>query len=126
MKETHYTEAVLALLEEGKEVRSVLKGLKETLEHRGHEALLPRILRRVQRALEEGQVHAGVTAYIAREEDQKKCKKAITEFAGDMPVVYHTDETLIGGYVARKESVQVDASHKRLLTELYRDIISTT
>lgn len=127
MKEAHYTEAVLTLLREGKKITEVLKGLKKTLEDRGHTALLPRILRRIHRSFEEGGGEGdAVTAYVAREEDQKKFKREIAAFAGEASVAFHTDETLIGGYIARKEGAQVDASYKRQLVDVYRNIMSTS
>lgn len=122
----HYTAAVLELLQAGQEPATVVRGLQTILKKRGHEQLLPMILRAVVRQLEAGKGEEVIVVTVAKEADAQKLKAEIeaalnTLSAKEEPAIA-VDDTIIGGFIATTNTKVLDQSHKHKLVKLYRSI----
>ena len=121
----NYIEAVLEMIEAGKESKEVLAGLKKTLATRGHERLYAPVLRGVARVLESKEA-AAVEVVVAKEADAKAFATAINEALQELSITEKptvtVDETVIGGFVVEGRTQRFDASYKTKLVQLYRKI----
>lgn len=122
-----YTYAVLALIADGVDIETVLRGLKQTLAHRGHDHLYHTILRRVARQLAAGTTTARIV--VADNGDVVKHDAAIKADCDAHSIAYpehiEIDPTLTGGYILETGTQRIDRSYKRALTTLYESITQT-
>ena len=121
-----YLQAVLALLNEGKDPKEVVAGLKKTMQLHGHEPLLRSVLKGVIRVLEAGR-HDRTKITVARESDAKKHAEAIKRAMSEVGTTAEDsdtiiDETIIGGFVVEANAQIVDASYKHKLLYLYQNL----
>lgn len=87
---------------------------------RSHEKMVPEIISAVEGLSEQNQ--ASTQVLVAKESDFEKFKSEIESHddvqEGKYEVV--TDENVIGGYVVRTGTSQVDNSYRTRLLELYK------
>lgn len=90
------------------------------LKMRSHEKMVPEIISAVEGLSEQNQ--ASTQVLVAKESDFEKFKSEIESHddvqEGKYEVV--TDENVIGGYVVRTGTSQVDNSYRTRLLELYK------
>lgn len=121
----NYQQAVLSLLESGKNPEEILSGLKSTLKKHGHEALLLSILRSVERVLA-AERYTGTVVTVARQKDIEKFQSSISAelnklTAVDTPV-QKIDDSIIGGFIVEADNKIINKSHKHQLVNLYRKL----
>jgi F0F1-type ATP synthase delta subunit len=128
MRTEDYTEAMLALIGEGKKEADLLSSLFAVLTKKGHERLYPKILRTLLTRLERDAVRTSAQVTLARDEDASRFKKEIHEALLRLDTKDSTvkiDPTIIGGYIAEAKEKRIDASYKKSLLALYRSLISS-
>ena len=127
MNATHYAEALMAVSsgEEGGNLRDTLKRLRALLVLRGHQKLLPAILRACSLELSKRARASTVTMRTVRGIPQKRI---LEEYAKILPKEYAlktiADETLASGFVLETPHHRIDGSGKRALRELYQKILA--
>ncbi len=126
MLQHDYTTAVFSLLEEGKDCDALLTSLKEQLKRKGHQKLLPAILKGLVREIEHRD-HAQIPdVRVARADDAVTHKARITDLLKQLTDVTEytvtVDDTLIGGVVVEHNNTIIDASHKKQLLSLYQSL----
>lgn len=110
--------------------KTLLKNFVATVHANGHRALLPKIVRHVAKmsSQKEKSETVVVTSPSAMDEN------AVAHLLRQVPyrdildtkhktVVRKTDESLIGGHIVRSASRMIDTSYKRMLINLYEQII---
>lgn len=122
----HYTTAVLNLLKTNHDFDAVLTGLKKALLIKGHQKLLPGILRNVEKILAASSPADQAILTVADSSVVSKYTaeiKAYLEELGaiDQPKV-EIDPSLIGGYIIGTRNKSIDRSYKKQLITLYRTI----
>ena len=119
----HYITAVLELLKEGKDGKTVLRGLSTVLEAKHHEKLLPSILKGVVKELESS-TEPGVAVVIMAEAKAKKTQieEALKSIEAPSKHEVVIDDTIIGGVIATYNNRLIDNSYKSKLVSLYRNI----
>lgn len=128
MKE-HYITAVLKQLASGMSAEDTIEGLKKTLNRRGHDRLLPVILRGVVRVLESDNtdvVIAKVASESAVKTYAKTIKASLEQLNASSEPKIEIDKTLIGGYIAEANYKRLDASYKSKLVTLYRSLTNSS
>jgi F0F1-type ATP synthase delta subunit len=127
MRTRDYTQAVVSLIEDGREVGTVLQNLSKTLKARGHARLYPAILRDVERLLTTRRLRNEVVVTVGRADDAVRYTTDIEhDLAGaGLSTQYHieVDPRIIGGFRVRSGSVVLDRTFKERLIALYRSII---
>lgn len=122
----HYVQAVLESLKEGKSPDAVLTGLVQVLKAKGHESLFGAILRGVLRVVESASDRSGAVVTVARTSDEQNhidaIKSALERMGAPADYTLKEDDTLIGGFVAEVNNTVHDASHKKALVDLYRNL----
>ena len=120
--EKEYAHAVMQLAQKGMEPRALVANLNRVLGIRGHSGLL----RKIARALKEEERHARraseVVLSVAKEEEAKLAEAAARTYSSSAPSRVVPDDSLIGGWVLMTPSTRVDASFKKQLLEMYRQI----
>ena len=121
-----YTASVVELLLSGKDVEHVLQNLKKVLVKRGHEKLLPKILKDVAARLEANHDEQVPTVSVREASDLETFEEYIEEAlrelkASEVPKIT-IDTTLVGGFVAEHAHKRVDKSYKEALLSLYRKV----
>lgn len=128
-RQREYAAAVQSLLESGVDVERVVQGLMRTLTQKGHRRLLPGILRALEVYEAERMRTATATLTVARDEDAARFKDEIAatahELGASAPYDTEVDERIIGGYIFRSGTHELDASYRRSLLSLYRSITTT-
>ena len=126
MRTHDYIDALISLLEEGRDFEDVIKNLKVVLEKKGHQKLYRSILEGLSRRL--GTIHAQqATVHVAREKDIKTLKEQLNAHLQALETdSFDTeiDPTLIGGYVIEHNNKIIDNSYKSRLVALYRSLIN--
>lgn len=120
----NYVAAILELLKEGTDAKSIFAGLQDTLAKRGHQQLYPSILKTVQRILE-AQTLATATVAVASEADVKKFKTAIADSLSALNASSSEtviDQTLVGGFIVEANNTRIDNSYKKQLINMYRSL----
>lgn len=102
-------------------VDTACKGLVAMLKARGAERIAPRVLRSVERILEQ-RARQKTCVYVANKEDEANAQKMAHELFGEKGIVSH-DDSLIGGFVVRKGAALYDASFKKALVSVYRSFV---
>lgn len=125
--ETVYTQAVVGAVARGVSPKDAAARLRETLVRRGHEQLLPKIGRELQRELAQQKERGVPTLTVARAADESSAKREVAAVLAELglaPADVRTtsDDSLIGGWRLRSGSIRVDASYKKQLLTLYRSL----
>lgn len=123
----HYIKAIVQLILQGRDVDAVLTDLDRVLVDAGHESLKSSVLKGVVIELEarlkthaSSVIVASASAVSSQEDD---IAKALEKLGGSLPeAVVTVDPTIIGGYIASHNAVQINNSHKEKLVGLYRSI----
>ena len=125
--EKEYAQALLTVTRSRSEAgkRTLLPRLREILKRRGHEKLLPRIFAEYEKLLER-QTKRGVKVSFARERDRTQALKAAKEFAAEKITEMELclEPALVSGFIISGANTRYDASGKRALLELYRQLIA--
>ena len=121
-----YIAAALQAIQTGTDPETVVSGLRATLARRGHSSLYKKVLEGVLRGISVEQQNTRL--FVASDTDAVKHKEAITQalqsLKADPATPAIVDETLIGGFVAERNNVRLDASYKTKLIDLYRSIVT--
>lgn len=121
-----YVTSIIELIEAGSDVDSVLKNLKAVLESRGHEKILPKILKRTASKLEERTEKTTATVTVRAETDAEKYKeqidRALRYLKAEIEPRVHVDETLVGGFIAEHKNMRIDQSYKNALLKTYQKV----
>ncbi len=126
----YYTIATLTLLQQGQDISTVLTGLRQAMERRGHMYLYGRVLKDVARAWERYEAKRIPTVQLAREQDLTVLADSIKRQLAALkaPSEYRVTiaPELIGGSVVRYDHHVIDTSYKDALVRLYQNIAQTT
>ncbi len=125
LKDT-YSEAVLALYNEGASFDVLLEKLDGALERRGHQKLRGAILRAIKATLENTK-RSAPTLTVAKESDASALKTDIEKAAEALDIKAdglqrEIKDELIGGFILETRSKRIDASHRSKLLSLYERI----
>ncbi len=123
----HYIKAIVQLILQGRDVDAVLLNLSRVLKEKGHESLHSQILQGVASELAFKRKMTASAVVVASSKEAAIYKDAIEASLKKLDgkfkeAVFTTDETLIGGYIASHNGIQVNNSHKEKLVTLYRSI----
>ena len=129
MKATYYAQALADTLtgDQKKDMKTVLVRLQEVLKRRGHQKLLPAIVRALSLQLAKRERASTVTIRTVSGEARKEL---LEQYAQVLPkekeyaVRIVADPTLASGFVLETATRRVDGSGKRALMELHRNIMS--
>lgn len=121
-----YAQALTEVIAEGVSSASAVKNLLLVLKSRGHEKLLPRIVRELERREE----RASGKGVLVRTADEKSRKEALhkahalsEEYALDTAAIrVAEDPTLISGYAIEGPGFRFDTSARAALLNLYRHL----
>ncbi len=119
-----YVTAVIECIKAGQKPGDIFAGLKSVLVRRGHERLLPRIVRTLERELTRVSASESAVLTVATHDDAKSklVQALMTELGVDVTPQVVVDETIIGGAKLRQGAVEVDATYKTTLINLYHTI----
>ncbi len=121
-----YVTAVTNLLTTGSEPESILRGLKQTLETRGHTQLYRPVLEETARVLAERSKKQAPKLTLARTSDETKLAATIADAMRTLGVsenpIPRVDDSIIGGFKLEHNHRQLDQSYKTALLTLYRAI----
>ena len=103
--------------------------LKAILERKGHSRLLPQIAREYEKLLHRGAVEDQGVLEVAHKADVTHLKAQIEAACAELnldesALDVRENKELIGGFLLRKKSVQIDGSYRRRLIELYRQLVA--
>ncbi len=121
----NYVQAIIALLNAGRDLDAVLEKTVLVMKRRGHYGLYGPVLKQLQADLEQARLQSAVTVTVARAADVElpavasAIKTLLTE---DQSPVVKVDETIIGGAIIKKDTTQLDLSYKTALYKLYKAI----
>jgi F0F1-type ATP synthase delta subunit len=119
-----YVTAILESIKAGQKPALVFAGLQSVLARRGHERLLPRIVRSLEREAARATHSDTPTLTVAKAGD--KDTALVTALMKDMGVTSEAaiviDDTIIGGAKLRNGDTQIDATYKTALINLYHTI----
>jgi F0F1-type ATP synthase delta subunit len=123
----HYIKAIVQLLLSGRDVDAVLLNLSRVLKEKGHESLHAQILQGVASELAFKRKMTASAVVVASSKDaavyKESIEAALAKLNGKLEeALFTTDETLIGGYIASHNGLQINNSHKEKLVTLYRSI----
>lgn len=125
MQERTYSAALVGAVSGGMKLDVALKNLKKILERNGHSALYANILKEAEAAFAKAEEKRGLEVTLANADDHQRYKKDIErmeEQYGKGHATVRIDETITGGYIARTDETEVDASFKTALRRLYRSL----
>ena len=111
------------------EQERITKNLLHMLEEKGHTALLPSIVRELEKISVRNEGQDELVIKLAREADMDTHTALIeTDIASlgaqELPRKVIVDETLIGGYELHAHGARIDRTYKRSLIILYNNLIS--
>lgn len=118
-----------SLGKEEKDFDALVRNLKKILVRKGHATLLPAIVREYEKlSVRAVGVDQGILE-VVREADVISFKDAIARSCAELQINIDTLEIrennkLIGGFLLRKKSAQMDGSFRRKLIELYRQLVA--
>ncbi len=132
MKATQYAEALYnaSYGKDDEQCDVLVLNLVGILRRRGHMGLLPKIMREYEKIELVRSTSTSASLRLAREEDRSRFADQIAAYARIMGVTpddctTHIDPTVIGGYSVEAKGKRVDRTHKRILLELYRKLITS-
>jgi F0F1-type ATP synthase delta subunit len=111
-----YVTATVALLAEGQDTAKVFKGLRATMNRRGHGRLLPGVLSSLLAVVSRREQLSVPHLTLARESDAKSHQ----DVAHSTVII---DPSIIGGYIHRQGFSETDNSHKTRLLNWYKAAI---
>jgi F0F1-type ATP synthase delta subunit len=115
-----YINAAYELLE--KDEKDTLPRLKQYLEKKGLMKLYPRILRGLMEKIRRNETSGVPKVILARENDGAAYKNEIHGALQKMGMQNYdvvVDDSIIGGFIVKGKTLQVDGSYKRTLLEAY-------
>lgn len=131
MRASYYAQALYDLTHTQKgDEEKLVHQFVATVAGNGHAHMLPKILKSYERisTKQEKKSTIEVTGAVPLTEDEvllllkkEPFKNALT--AAHKKVVRKTDSTLVGGVVVRTGKLRIDASHKRMLVDLYQETV---
>ncbi|KKS84740.1 MAG: hypothetical protein UV60_C0015G0008 [Parcubacteria group bacterium GW2011_GWA2_43_11] len=131
MKAKQYAEALfLAARTKGDaELDSIASQFRLLLEKKGHLALLPAIVRELDKLFAQRNSGAEIVIRVAKLTDAETLRERIeadilTLNATHLEKRILVDETLIGGYEVRAYGQRIDRTYKRSLLTLYTNLIT--
>lgn len=106
----------------------LLENLKNVLARKGHGRLLPQVVREFEKLLRRQSEGHGIVQ-VARKQDATRLKAQIEQACAALHIdpevlVVQENDTLIGGFLLREKTAQIDGSYRRKLIELYRQFIA--
>lgn len=126
MKIHDHSEALLALLLEGKPADEILPKCQAYLERVGQARLYPRILAETLALLEKRKEATVPVLALARPEDEKRLaaeiEAGLATLKATAPYTTTIDDTLIGGFTLETGHRRLDHSYKRQLLALYQSV----
>lgn len=130
MRARDYAEAFVDCLDRPEsDHQSLIERLISVAEQNGHRNLLPKIVRvteKILRGRERGEtiIVTGATEVTDQEVTQLLKQSPYKDIVEQKHkrVIRKKDDSLIGGYVIRTKSKQIDTSYKRKLLNLYQSI----
>lgn len=127
MNATPYAHALLKAAEnkDAPSQEALVKFLLQALSRRGHESLLPHILREYIKLQGEVRGKRSVTIRVAQEKEKARAMEEAQRelgIAADMKEI--VDENLVGGFVVESGEMLVDRSFRRALHGLYKRLIA--
>ncbi len=130
-KAQQYAEAIFQASRNKSEVEleTVSVNTRALLERQGHVALLPAIVRELEKLTKKRKSSDEVVISIATKEDVNKFTESIVKDinklnAENLSKRVIVDETLIGGYEVRANGERVDRTFKRSLLTMYTKLIT--
>lgn len=127
MNERIYSEALHQAILNGTRIDAALKHLSEILNKNGHSALYAKILKAAAAKFAKDERASTLEIVLARASDEKAYKgeiAALKKSTNAAETSVRLDETIVGGYIARSATKEVDASFKRSLLAIYRSLIA--
>lgn len=127
MQATLYARALLKAAEnkDASAQETLVKFLQEILALKGHQSLLPHILREYIKL--QGEMHRKKSVII-RVAHEKEKARAIEEARRELHVAAEAeeviDESLVGGFVIESGEMLVDRSFRRALHDLYKRLVA--
>lgn len=121
----HYIKAIVQLILQGRDIDAVLSNLARVLKTKGHESLHAQILEGVATKLAFKRKMTASSVVVASSKDaalfKDSIEKSLQKLNGSLEeALFTNDETLIGGYIATHNGVQINNSYKEKLVNLYR------
>lgn len=112
------------LSKDQKDFDAFFENMMSLLKQRSHQNMIPQIITAYEQLSERG-VSGQAVVVVAKKEDEEKYKKDIEShadvFGKDYQVV--VDENIVGGYVIRSNSEQIDQSYRTRLLEMYQQLV---
>ena len=114
---------------EEKDFDGLVGNLKSILTRKGHGALFPAIVREYEKLVGEKVGTDRGVLEVVRESDVTHFKDAIARATAELHINIDTleireNQKLIGGFLLRQKSAQIDGSFRRRLLELYRQLVA--
>jgi len=108
---------------------ALIENLKAMLARKGHERLYPQIVREYEKLVLSKAVEDRGVLEVVSEKDISRLKGQIEEACAALHVSpenleVRENDRLIGGFLLRKKAIQIDASFRRKLIELYRQLVA--
>lgn len=110
---------------------TLVKHFVDTVSRNGHAHMLRKIVAHFEKLVRRGERDRTIEVHTAQEIPEKEVltllKKApfsAVLSGAEKRVVRKTDPSLVGGAIVRSRYVRVDASYKRMLTDLYQSLIT--
>ncbi len=130
MRAAHYAEALYsALADHPKDEAKLVGNFVETLKLNGHTHFLPRIIRSIERYHARDEKERTISITSSKELSEKDTQEMLRKepfknllSSSHKRVERIVDASVIGGVIVRTKAVRVDASYKRALLELYKNI----
>lgn len=131
MKASWYAEALYGALEGVKtesESKKVFTRFNKVLSSRGHEKLLPFILRELEKILVREKSNHEVFLVTADGKSKSKWSHAYDHYEKEGVIPKDAilreivDESIVGGFQIRMRDILIDGSYKKSLLELYRNV----
>ena len=131
MKPEQYAEALYLAVEKKSETErdAVLEKLRAVLVEHRHVRLLPAIVREYEKLVRKRSASVETTIRVARAGDRDAHLGRITEDVTTLDAVHlpeHVviDEQVIGGYEVRAHGKRIDRTYRRMLNNLYSNLVS--
>lgn len=127
--EKTYAQALVRAVENGLAPEEAIRRVRELLQVKGHEKLVPKIAREMERLSQHLARRTSVVLTVAKKEDGDMAIAAAVPFLERQridrsQVQVAQDPSIIGGWTLNTPSARVDASFKRQLLALYHKIIA--
>jgi len=131
MKAKQYAEALFlaTCTKSDVELDRIAAQFRSLLEKRGHLALLPAVVRELEKLFSQRNNVTELVIRVAKLTDTESLRDTIeadirTLNATEFPRRILVDETLIGGYETRAHGQRIDRTYKRSLLTLYTNLIT--